>query len=239
MTTVATNLDYYDGDTLCKGVYFSPQNPDGNLPVVLVVHAWDGLIQEVRDKASKLAEAGFIAFAIDVYGNGQTWSDFSMVQEVLTPVMSDRPALLKRLEAALTAAADIPGADPARIGAMGYCFGGLCVLDMARGCNPALGPVVSFHGALLPTGAENSTAITSPVLVLHGHDDPMIPPEQVNAFMTEMTERQADWQLVSYSNTVHAFTRPDANMPEVGAVYNAQTDRRSWTAMLDFFAETL
>jgi dienelactone hydrolase len=239
MTAIATDLDYYDGDTLCKGVYFTPENAGKNLPVVLVVHAWDGLIQEVRDKANKLAEAGFIAFAVDVYGNGQTWSDFSMVQEILTPVLSDRPALLKRLESALTAAAGIPGADPARIGAMGYCFGGLCVLDMARGCNPALGPVVSFHGALLPTGTEDTTPITSPVLVLHGHDDPMIPLEQVTAFMTEMTERQADWQLVSYSDTVHAFTRPNANMPEVGAVYNARTDRRSWTAMLDFFAETL
>jgi dienelactone hydrolase len=239
MTIVATNLDYFDGQTLCKGVYFYPKDAPGPLPVVLVCHAWDGLIQEVRDKAEKLAQAGYIAFAIDVYGNGKTWSDFREVGNVLAPVLGDRAGLLRRMQAALAAAGDIPGGDSHRIGAMGYCFGGLCVLDLARGGDDALKSAVSFHGALLPPGLASNGNISTKILVLHGNDDPMVPPEQVSDFMAEMTERKADWQLTAYSDTVHAFTRPDANMPEVGAVYNELTDRRSWQAMLNFFAEVL
>lgn len=239
MAITATDLDYYDEDTLCKGVYFAPEDAGENLPVVMVVHAWDGLIDEVRDKATRLAEAGYIAFAIDVYGNGTTWSDFSMVNDVLGPVLADRAALLKRLQAALRAAETIPGGDKSRIGAMGYCFGGLCVLDMARGGDQALKGVVSFHGALMPNGLDTAATVDASILVLHGHDDPMVPPEQVLAFETEMTDKKADWQLTAYSNTVHAFTRPDANLPEVGAVYNELTDRRSWQAMLNFFEEVI
>ena len=104
MAVVATDLNYFDGDTLCKGVYFSPENAQGPLPVVLVCHAWDGLIREVRDKATKLAESGYIAFAIDVYGEGKTFSDMAtQLNDALGPFMSDRAMLLARMEAALEA----------------------------------------------------------------------------------------------------------------------------------------
>ena len=237
MTSIATALDYQAGETLCKGVYYTPEDATGPLPVVLVCHAWDGLIQEVRDKAAKLAEAGYIAFAIDVYGGGKTVDDFSQLQATLTPYMADRALLLQRMQAAATAAKSIPGADSSRMAAMGYCFGGLCVLDLARGGGADIKGVVSFHGGLLPNGLDTPDRIDSKVLVLHGDDDPLVPPQEVAAFKAEMNDKKADWQVVCYGNTVHAFTRPDANNPDFGAVYSPLADRRSWQAMLNFFSE--
>lgn len=240
MSIESINLDYYAGETLCKGEYFSPESSSGKLPVVLVCYAWDGLIDEVRDKARKLAESGYIAFAIDVYGGGKTYTDITtQLDEALGAYMADRGLLLERMQAALEAAKTIPNADVSRIASMGYCFGGMCVLDLARSGTADLKAAVSFHGALAPNGLDSPSSLNTKLLVLHGHDDPMIPQEHVAAFMTEMTEKKADWQFVSYSNTVHAFTRPDANMPEIGAMYNPSTDRRSWQAMLNFFAEVL
>lgn len=240
MTSTATPLDYPadDGATLCKGVYYTPDDGAGPLPVVLVTHAWDGLVQEVHDKAARLAGEGYIAFAIDLYGEGKTESDSSKLMETIGPYLEDRALLLSRMQAALAAAKNIPGGDPARIGAIGYCFGGAAALDLARG-DPGARAVVSFHGMLTGNGLDQRDPITAHVLVLHGEDDPLVPPEQVAQFKAEMKARRADWQLVAYGDTMHGFTRPGANNPDFGAVYNATSDARSWRAMLDFFAETL
>ena len=214
MTKQAKTLEYLDGGTLCKGFYYTPEGVTGPLPVVLICPAWDGLVQEVHDKATKLAREGYIAF------------------------MTDRTMLLRRLQAAVCAAKTIPNANLSRIGAIGYCFGGLCALDLARSGNADIKAVVSFHGALLGNDLGDG-AIHAHILVLHGHDDPLVPPQVVSDFQQEMTRRQADWQLVSYGHTVHAFTRPGANLPQAGAVYNASADLRSWQAMQTFFAEVL
>jgi dienelactone hydrolase len=233
-----TVIEYYDGDLRCQGEYYSPPEQDGALPVVLVIHAWDGLGDEVRGKAARLAEQGYIAFAIDVHGDGTFHTDFDRVQAVLAPYMTDRAMLLRRLSAAVDTVANIPGADNDRIGVMGYCFGGACALDLARSGGPAIKAAASFHGLLAGNGLE-ATPITAPVLVLHGQDDPMVPPEAVLEFEIEMTERQADWQLISYGHTLHGFTRPAANAPDLGVMYNEKADKRSWQAMLNFFAEVL
>ncbi|MCR9103902.1 MAG: dienelactone hydrolase family protein [Gammaproteobacteria bacterium] len=242
MTSTATPIDYPagDGQTVCKGVYYTPDTAGtALLPVVLICHAWDGLLQEVHDKAQKLAAHGFIAFAIDVYGNGKTETDFSQLEATLTPYMADRGLLLSRMQAAVAAAKTLPGADTARMGAMGYCFGGTAVLDLARAGGTDIKGVASFHGGLQGNDLEVNGPVNASVLVLHGEDDPLVPPQQVQAFKAEMNSRAADWQLVAYSNTMHAFTRPEANNPDFGAVYNARTDRRSWRAMLDFFNEVI
>ena len=238
MTAKGATLEYFDEELRCLGEVFRPEKQQGQLPVVLVVHAWDGLGDEVRGKASRLAAQGYIAFAIDVHGAGTLHTDFSTVQDVLGPFMADRAMLLKRLRAALAAAKTIEHADTGRIGVMGYCFGGTCALDLARSGGPDIKAAVSFHGGLAGNDLE-STKITAPVLVLHGHDDPMVPPEVVSEFQCEMSERDADWQVVSYGHTVHAFTRPAANSPELGVVYNPLADNRSWQAMLQFFQEVL
>ncbi|MCB1690550.1 MAG: dienelactone hydrolase family protein [Halioglobus sp.] len=238
MTSTATKLEYLAGDTLCKGEYYTPDNADGLRPVVLVCHAWDGLNDEVRDKAMKLAEAGYIAFAIDVHGDGKVITDFAELMPTLTPYLEDRALLLARMRGALDAARTIPGADVSRIGAMGYCFGGMAVLDLARAGESIKG-VVSFHGSLDGNALDGPKTLATKILVLHGDDDPLVPPETVAAFKAEMNAKQVDWQLHAYSQTVHAFTRPAANDPAFGAVYNAAADRRSWQSMLNFFEEVL
>ena len=238
MTVKGTRLTYQDGEQRCIGEYYQPPGHPAKAPVVLVVHAWDGLGDEVRDKASRLAAKGYIAFAIDVHGDGILHTDFSKVQEVLTPFMVNRPMLLDRLLAALAAAKTIPNADADRIGVMGYCFGGTCALDLARSGGADIKAAVSFHGGLAGNGMA-ATVITAPVLVLHGHDDPLVPLQVVAEFQQEMTARKADWQLVSYGHTVHGFTRPDANIPDMGVVYSPLADKRSWRSMLQFFEEVL
>ena len=238
MTTQATTLGYFDGDTPCTGTFYTPGSSAEALPLVLVCPAWDGLVQEVYDKAEKLSQEGYIAFVIDVLGEGKAMSDIADLQATMGPFIMDRGMLLRRLNAAVDTAKTIPGADITRIGVIGYCFGGLCALDLARSGNPDIRAAVSFHGALMANDLSDDT-INTHILVLHGNDDPLVPPQQVSEFQQEMTRRQADWQLVSYGNTVHAFTRPGANMPEAGAVYNALTDRRSWQAMRSFLAEVL
>ncbi|MCB1843552.1 MAG: dienelactone hydrolase family protein [Halioglobus sp.] len=244
MGSTATAIDYPAGDgvTVCKGVYYTPESirgekPSGR-PVVLVTHAWDGLVDEIHDKARRLAELGYIAFAIDVYGNGKTETDLSKLMDTLGPYMENRALLLERMQAAVTAAKTLPGADAGRIGAIGYCFGGTAVLDLARGSNDVRA-VVSFHGGLPGNGLQQSDAITARVLVLHGDDDPLVPQEQVAEFRREMKTRGADWTLVAYGNTMHGFTRPGANNPDFGNLYSPVADARSWRAMQDFFSETL
>jgi dienelactone hydrolase len=239
MTSTATTLEYRDGDTVCRGVYFTPAHSGGPLPLVLVAHAWDGLNNEVRDKATRLAEAGYLAFAIDVLGGGKVMTDFADLMPTLTPFLTDRGMLTRRVQAALAAAKTIPGADLSRMGAMGYCFGGTTVLDLARAGGDEIKAVVSFHGALDGNTLDNPKTLSAKILILHGDADPLVPPEQVAAFKAEMNAKQVDWQLHAYSHTVHAFTRPEANNPAFGTVYNATADRRSWQAMLNFFAETL
>ena len=239
MTSTATLLEYSAADTVCKGVYFTPTPADGPLPVVLVCHAWDGLNDEVRDKAAKLADAGYIAFALDVLGGGKTMTDMADLTATLTPFFENRAMLLERMEAGVDAAKTIPGADLSRIGAMGYCFGGTAVLDLARAGGDDIKGVVSFHGGLQGNSLDNPKTLNAKILVLHGEDDPLVPPEEVAAFKGEMTDKQADWQLHAYGHTVHAFTRPEANNPAFGAVYNRSADARSWQAMLHFFEEVL
>jgi dienelactone hydrolase len=143
------------------------------------------------------------------------------------------------MEGAVAAAKTIPGADLSRMGAMGYCFGGTAVLDLARAGGEDIKGVVSFHGGLDGNTLDNPKTLGAKILVLHGEDDPLVPPDQVAAFKAEMTAKKADWQLHAYSHTMHAFTRPEANDPGFGAVYSPTADRRSWQAMLNFFAEAL
>jgi dienelactone hydrolase len=234
-----STLEYRDGNTVCKGEYFKRAQASAPLPLVLVAHAWDGLNDEVRTKATRLAEAGYLAFAIDMLGGGKVMTDFADLGATLTPFLQDRGMLTRRVLSAVAAAKTIPGADLSRIGAMGYCFGGTAVLDLARAGGDDIKAVVTFHGGLEGNSLDNPKTLSAKMLILHGDDDPLVPPETVAAFKAEMNAKQVDWQLHAYSHTVHAFTRPNANNPAFGAVYNATADRRSWRAMLNFFEETL
>ena len=231
------NIDYQDGDTGCKGVLAFDVARSGPLPGILISHAWGGREEFFTQKARELARLGYAAFALDMYGGGKLGNSVEENTALMMPFVNDRALLSRRINAALTALRAQPRVDPRRIGAMGYCFGGMCVLDLARSGAEVRG-VVSLHGLLKPTGRANP-AIKAKVLVLHGHDDPMVPVADVVAFEQEMTEAKVDWQVHVYGGTKHAFTNPDATDPNSATVYNDAAERRSGKALLDFFEETL
>lgn len=230
-------VSYRDGDVTCEGFLCYDQTRPGPLPAVLISHAWNGRDEFVARKARRLAWHGFAAFALDMYGSGKQGKTVEENQALMGPFLADRNALVKRINAALTAVRTLPQVDPKRIGAMGFCFGGLCVLDLARSGADVRG-VVSFHGLLKPSGLPQKK-ITAKALVLHGHADPMAPMEDVVAFGKEFSAAGADWQLHAYGNVVHAFTNTEANNYSAGMAYDVNADRRSWHSMMSFFEEVL
>lgn len=230
-------IDYREAETELEGFFCFDESRAGPLPAVLISHAWGGRDDFVADKARQLARLGYAGFALDVYGKGRRGSSREENARLIEPFMQDRSLLVRRMQAALGAVRDLPQVDERRIAAMGFCFGGLCVLDLARSGADIRG-VVSFHGLLKPSGLP-PRRIAAKVLVLHGHDDPMAPVDDVVALEQELTEAGADWQLHAYGGTMHAFTNPAARDPDFGTVYQAAADRRSWTALLNFLEEVL
>jgi dienelactone hydrolase len=210
--------------------------PDAeNAPLVLIVHTWAGKDEFVHQRAEDLAALGYVGFAVDMYGNGKVGADTAENESLMTPLVSDRDMLKDRIVSALNYGKSLPGVDSSRAAAIGYCFGGLVVLDLARSGEDLSG-VVSFHGLLMPSDISEK-GIKAKVLVLHGERDPMVPLDMVDTFQKEMTEADADWQLHSYGGTYHAFTNPDANDPNLGTQFNKSANERSWQSMKNFFAE--
>jgi dienelactone hydrolase len=196
-----------------------------------------GMSPFARDRADALAKLGYIALAADVYGKGIRPKDANEAMTLVKTYKSDRPLLRARAKAALDALLAQSQTDASRVAAIGYCFGGTTVLELARSGAPLAG-VVSFHGSLDTPTPEDAKNIKAKVLVLHGADDPHVPPDQLAAFEKEMTDAKVDWQLVKYSGAVHAFAVPTAgNDPSKGIAYNERAARRAWQAMKDFFAE--
>lgn len=230
-------LEYRDGDAVLEA-YVALPAAGGKRPAVLVSHAWAGRGPFECDKADQLAELGYVGIAIDNYGKGVLGKSMEENSALMTPFVQDRARLRARLRAGIAAAATLPQVDRARMAAIGYCFGGLCVLDMARSGADLRG-VVSFHGLFsAPAGLANEQ-IRAKVLALHGHDDPMVPPEAVLALEQELSAAGADWQIHAYGGTMHAFTNPEANAPQNGMAYNPVAAARAWASMQNFLAEVL
>jgi dienelactone hydrolase len=208
----------------------------GKRPGILLAHAWGGRDNFATEKAKYLAGLGYYALAIDMYGNGKTGSNNDENAALMNPFMEDRSLLKDRIFASLETIRSLDRVDNEKIGAIGFCFGGLCVLDLARSGVPVKG-VVSFHGLLQAPLEGETKEITTKILALHGHNDPMATPDQVSQFTKEMTERKADWQIHIYGKTLHAFTNPEANDPGFGTVYSATADRRAFKSMENFFTE--
>jgi dienelactone hydrolase len=179
---------------------------------------------------------GYVGFAMDVYGKGTQTTDFDRNRAMMDALRDDRPELQARLLAGLDCLRDQPEVDAAKTAAIGFCFGGLSVLDLARTGADVAG-VVSLHGIFVPPGNTEGNRITAKVLALHGWEDPLATPEEVVALADELTSMGADWQIHAYGNTTHAFTNPAADDREGGKQYNAAADRRSWTATEYFLAE--
>ncbi len=230
-------IEYRDGETQLEGFLCYDESQPGPRPAVLISHAWAGLNDFVERKARRLAWQGYACFALDNYGKGKRGTTPEECSALMTPFMKDRSLLLKRLQAGLTTARSMPIVDSSRIAIMGFCFGGLCALDLARS-NAEIRAAVSFHGMLKPSGLTEPK-VRAKVLMLHGYDDPLAPPEDVLAVAKEFTDAGADWQLHAYGHTVHAFTNPAAQDRNAGMQYDEAADRRSWHALEEFLGETL
>lgn len=228
-------LEYSDGETaLQAAVAYSAAD---RAPAVLIAHAWAGRGGPEHSVAKRLAELGYVGIAIDVFGKGVAGDPAGDNTHLISPWLSDREALLRRLQAAVTFARQLDRVDSSAVAAIGYCFGGLCVLDLARGSTEGLAGVVSLHGMLDGNSLSHPAPIGAKVLVEHGWLDPLAPPEKVLAFADEMKGRKADWQFHAHGNAMHAFSSEGANSPENGIAYNADADRRSWISTVSFLAE--
>lgn len=205
-------------------------------PLVLIFPTFVGRSPMDLDVGGRLSEAGYRALACDFYGGGRSGSTREECSALMQPLMEDRSALRRRLLAWLEAGADLAAAEPARTAAIGFCFGGLCALDLARS-GAGLAGVASFHGLLKPTGLGDCPPIRAKVIAFHGWDDPMAPPQDVVALGAELTRAGADWQIHAYGGTVHGFTNPKAASPELGILYNEDAARRAWTALSNFLGE--
>ncbi len=237
MAIISNTVNYLDGDVQLQGFFAFDDEKKERLPTVIISHAWAGRNAFVEEKALKLAEQGYFAFALDMYGQGVVGSDNDECAALMQPFMDDRSLLLRRMQAALYAVKLLPWVDDKNIAAIGFCFGGLCVLDLARSGEDIKG-VVSFHGLLNPPAEKViEQQIKAKVLIVNGADDPMVSEQQISALQQEFTEAGADWQFHNYGHTMHAFTNPVANDPDFGTVYQADADRRSWQAMKNFFTE--
>lgn len=230
-------VEYRHEDATLEGYLAYDDAIKGKRPAVLVVHEWTGIGDYVKRRAEQLAKEGYLAFAADIYGKGVRPKNREEAAKEAGIYRANRQLLRARVNAGLEQLKKHKLADVARIAAVGYCFGGGTVLELARSGADISG-VVSFHGNLDTPNLEDAKNIKAKVLVLHGADDPYVPLEQVAAFQNEMRAAKVDWEVISYGNAVHSFTNPDSgNDASGGAAYNKEADRRSWEAMKSFFKE--
>jgi dienelactone hydrolase len=229
-------VEYKDGDTVLEG-YLAYDEAHRQKPGVLIVHQWKGLGDYEKKRAEMLAKLGYVAFAVDIYGKGIRPQDAQAAAAEAGKYKQNRALLRQRVQAGLLTLQTRKLADPNHIAAIGYCFGGTTVIELARsGANIA--GIVSFHGALDSPTPEDGKNIKCKVLALHGADDPFVPAKDVAAFEDEMRQAKVDWQLVKYGGAVHGFTDWNAgNDNSKGMAYNEKADHRSWQDMQQFFAE--
>jgi dienelactone hydrolase len=220
-----------------EGFVAYEQARQGKRPGILVIHTWRGLDDYVRCRTRMVAELGYVGLAADIFGKGVMPKDVPERQALLDKYLGNRVLLRERCRAGLDALRAHPMVDPGRLAAIGYCFGGCAVLELARSGADVRG-VVSFHGLLSSPTPADARNIRASVLVLNGAEDPRVPLSDVEAFHKEMREAAVDWQLVHYGNAVHSFTdRGAGNNTSAGSAYNERADARSWNAMKAFLDE--
>jgi dienelactone hydrolase len=230
-------VEYKQGDTVLEGLSVYDTAVQGKRPGVLVVHQWTGLGDYEKKRAGMLAQLGYNVFAVDIYGKGVRPANPKDAGAEAGKFKNDRALLRARVRAGLDVLAKDELTDPRRIAAIGYCFGGTTVLELARSGADIAG-VVSFHGGLSSPTPADARNIKARVLALRGADDPFVPATEVAAFEEEMRQGGVDWQLVAYGGAVHSFTDWGAGSDNSkGAAYNERADRRSWAVMKQFFAE--
>lgn len=231
-------VEYTDNETTMKGYLVYDASIKEKRPGILVVHEWWGQNEYARRRARMLAKMGYTALAIDMYGKGKQASHPEDAGKFATQVMQNMTTAKARFMAALDLLKSQQTVDPDKIAAIGYCFGGGVVLQMAR-LGVDLDGVVSFHGSIATDTPTQPGQVVAKILVCNGADDPFVKPEQIAAFKKEMDDAKVDYQFISYEGAKHSFTNPQAdtlgakfNLP---LAYSKQADEESWTEMQKFF----
>ena len=234
---VTQTVTYRQDGTVMRGFLACDDGLKGKRPGVLVVHEWWGLNDFARERALKLAGLGYVALAADMYGGGATTRDREEAGKLAGALLKNPELLRARAQAALQVLAADPRVDPKRLAAIGFCFGGSTVLELAYS-GADLAGVVSFHGGLPRPQPGDLTRLKAKILVLHGADDPLVPAADLTAFEQAMRQAGADWQMVFFGGAVHAFTNPAAGDHKAsGAAYDARAARRAFRYMQEFFRE--
>ncbi len=232
-------VQYRDGDQVLTGYLSYDDALTGPRPGVMVVHEWWGLNDYAKKRAEMLAELGYVAFAADMYGDNKVTTHAPDAKGWMMQITENQAAWQQRALAGLETLKASDKVNPQRLAAVGYCFGGATVMQLAY-AGADLDGVVSFHGSLPPASADQQENIKASVLVAHGEKDPMVPAERINAFRQALDAAGADWQMVTYAGAEHAFTNPDADKSGVpGLKYDPKADARSWALMQDFLKEVL
>ena len=236
-TVVTKTVEYRQNGTVMQGFLAYDDAFPAPRPGVLVVHEWWGLNDFAKAKAKELAGLGYVALAADMYGNARTTTNRDEAAQLAGALRGNPELLRARARAALKALAAQPRVDPKRLAAIGFCFGGTTVLELAYS-GADLAGVASFHGGLPKARPDDLKRIKAAVLVLHGADDPHVSPADIAAFEQAMRQAGADWQMVFFGGAVHSFTNPAAgNNKAAGAAYAARAARRSWRCLQEFFRE--
>ena len=231
-------VEYSDGDVTLQGfVALDPDKTGDGAPGVLVVHQWMGQTEYEQNRCRQLADLGYVAFALDIYGKDVRPSNPGEAGATAGIYKTDRKLYRRRLNLGLQQLRAQQQVQKDKIAAIGYCFGGTGVLELARSGADISG-VVSFHGGLDSPSPDDAKNIQARLLVCHGADDPFVPSSDIDAFKSELNAAKVDWQMIYYSNAVHSFTQPMAgNDNSRCAAYNQKADHRSWLAMRQFFDE--
>lgn len=233
---ITQTVEYRLGPLMMKGFVAHGHLGSGKSPAVMIAPEWSGLNDYARRRARQLAELGYIAFAIDPYGEGKEAASPGEAAQLSGRLRNDPATLRARMSAALEYLKSRADVDTARIAVIGYCFGGTCALELARS-GAHISGVVSFHGGLSALMPARPDDINAPILVLHGADDPNVPPAQVEAFKEEMKSAGATIEFVAYPGAVHGFTNPkNGNDNSRGVAYNEEADRESWEKMNEFLS---
>lgn len=231
------SVKYYDGDTVLEGFIAYDKSVSGERPAVIVVHDWMGISDFTKVRCEKLAELGYVAFAADIYGKDSRPANSQEAGKIASLYKNDRQLMRNRINLAFEQMKKTDVVNKERIAVMGFCFGGIVALELARSGADIKG-AVSFHGNLDTPNPEDAKYIKAKILILNGADDKYVPDDQIKAFEKEMNSAGVDWQFINYSGAVHSFTNPaSGNDNSKGAAYNEKADKRSWRAMKSFFSE--